>query len=49
MLGYYRCGPACVTAIKDQDLGLSYDASFVYSEVSSISALSANFSATQMA
>lgn len=48
MLGYYRCGPAAVAAIKGQNLGYSYDARFVYAEVSSISALSAKFSATQL-
>ncbi|XP_046702172.1 coagulation factor XIII, A1 polypeptide a, tandem duplicate 1 isoform X2 [Silurus meridionalis] len=33
--GYYRCGPAAVKAIKEANLGYSFDARFVFAEVNS--------------
>ncbi|XP_058256307.1 coagulation factor XIII A chain-like [Hemibagrus wyckioides] len=33
--GYYRCGPTAVVAIKNESLGYSFDAGFVFSEVNS--------------
>lgn len=48
MLGYFRCGPAAVAAIKEKALSYPFDAKFVFSEVSSISDLSAIFSTSQI-
>ncbi|KAK3551024.1 hypothetical protein QTP70_011428 [Hemibagrus guttatus] len=34
--GYYRCGPTAVAAVKNEALGYSYDARFVFAEVNSV-------------